>query len=108
MQRQANAWPAVLALRGNALERTDGQRLVPFILEVLNDAAGIVVSNQPEKYRDTVRERVLEAINKKVDGQEITSEAPQDGGGKIIDLMEALKASLSKQGSDEAGERKAS
>lgn len=67
---------------------------------------------QPEKYRDTVRERVLEAINRKVDGQEITAEAPQDGGGKIIDLMEALKASLTKQGGadtgGEGGERKAS
>lgn len=36
------------------------------------------------------------AIQKKVDGQEITSEQPQDGGGKIIDLMEALKASLAR------------
>ena len=66
----------------------------------------------PEKYRDTVRERVLEAINRKVDGQEITAEPSQDGGGKIIDLMEALKASLAKQsgGTGEAGgeERKAS
>ena len=52
---------------------------------------------QPDKYRDTVRERVMEAINRKVDGQEITAEPSQDGGGKIIDLMEALKASLAKQ-----------
>ncbi len=65
----------------------------------------------PERYRDTVRERVLEAINKKVDGQEITAEPSQDGGGKIIDLMEALKASLSRQASEGEtadGERKAS
>ncbi len=53
----------------------------------------------PTKYHDTVRERVLEAINGKVAGQEITSEPSQDGGGKIIDLMEALKASLAKGGS---------
>ncbi|MGE0443042.1 MAG: Ku protein [Gemmatimonadales bacterium] len=50
----------------------------------------------PEKYHDKVRERVMEAINKKVEGQEITAEPSQDGGGKIIDLMEALKASLAK------------
>lgn len=49
---------------------------------------------QPEKFKDTVRERVMEAIQKKVEGQEITTEAPADAGGKIIDLMEALKASL--------------
>lgn len=50
----------------------------------------------PEKYKDTVRERVLEAIQKKIDGQDITTEAPADAGGKIIDIMEALKASLKK------------
>ena len=33
-------------------------------------------------------------INRKVDGQDITEEVSTDGGGKIIDLMEALKASL--------------
>jgi DNA end-binding protein Ku len=56
----------------------------------------------PEKYHDTVRDRVLEAIQKKVDGQEITSEQPKDAGGKIIDLMEALKASLARQSAGEA------
>jgi DNA end-binding protein Ku len=53
---------------------------------------------QPAKYKDTVRERVLEAIQSKVEGHEITTEPAQDGGGKIIDLMEALKASLAKSG----------
>jgi len=52
---------------------------------------------EPEKYRDVVRDRVLEAINQKVEGQEITAEPAQDAGGKIIDLMEALKASLGKK-----------
>jgi DNA end-binding protein Ku len=51
----------------------------------------------PEKYKDVVRERVMEQIQKKVEGQEITMEAPADSSGKIIDLMEALKASLSQQ-----------
>src|SRR5690242_1926730 len=49
----------------------------------------------PEKYKDTVRERQLEAIEAKVAGQQITEEAPAERGGKIIDLMEALKQSLS-------------
>jgi DNA end-binding protein Ku len=49
---------------------------------------------EPEKYKDTVRDRVLEAIQGKVDGQEITAEPAEKGGTKIIDLMEALKASL--------------
>jgi DNA end-binding protein Ku len=64
-------------------------------------------SFEPTKYHDTVRERVLEAIQKKVDGQEITAEQPQDGGGKIIDLMEALKASLAKATTSDQGEGEA-
>lgn len=50
----------------------------------------------PERYKDVVRERVRDAIEQKVQGQEITAEPSQDGGGKIIDLMEALKQSLAR------------
>ena len=52
---------------------------------------------RPERFRDTVRERVLEAIQQKVDGQEITAEASEAPQTKIIDLMDALKASLAKR-----------
>lgn len=52
---------------------------------------------RPENYRDTVRDRVLEAIQQKVEGQEITAEAAAPET-KIIDLMDALKASLAKRG----------
>jgi DNA end-binding protein Ku len=51
---------------------------------------------QPHKYRDTVRERMLETIQRKVDGQDITADVAPASGGKIIDLMEALKASLAR------------
>ena len=47
----------------------------------------------PESYEDEVRKRYHEAIQKKVEGQEITA-APQAPRAQIIDLMEALKASL--------------
>lgn len=58
---------------------------------------------EPAKYKDTVRERVLETIQRKIDGQDITSDIPADtGGAKIIDLMEALKASLAATKADEA------
>jgi DNA end-binding protein Ku len=54
-------------------------------------------SFEPGKYKDTVRERVLETIQRKIDGQDITADiTPDAGGGKILDLMEALKASLAK------------
>jgi DNA end-binding protein Ku len=52
---------------------------------------------KPENYHDTVRERVLEAIQSKVEGEEITTEAAPPET-KIIDLMDALKASLAKKG----------
>jgi DNA end-binding protein Ku len=57
---------------------------------------------KPENYRDTVRERVLEAIQQKVDGQEITAETTDAPQTKIIDLMDALKASLAKRGASTA------
>ena len=64
---------------------------------------------EPQKYKDTVRERVLETIQRKIDGQDITADVTADSGGKIIDLMEALKASLARDPSlDGAAERKVS
>ena len=51
----------------------------------------------PAAYTDEVRARIEAAIQKKVEGQEITmAEAPQQEA-KVIDLMEALKASLEKK-----------
>jgi DNA end-binding protein Ku len=51
----------------------------------------------PTSYVDEVRGRVEAAIQKKVEGQEISvSEAPVESKGKVIDLMEALRASLEK------------
>ncbi len=52
---------------------------------------------KPETYEDDVKKRVLGLIQKKVDGQEISLAPPEAGGGQIIDLMEALKASLGKK-----------
>ena len=50
---------------------------------------------QPTKYKDTVRERTLETIQRKIDGQDITGDAAPTSDTKMLDLMEALKASLS-------------
>jgi len=52
----------------------------------------------PAQYTDDVRTRIEAAIQKKVEGQEITStEAPAETGAQVIDLMEALRASLEKK-----------
>jgi DNA end-binding protein Ku len=51
----------------------------------------------PSAYTDEVRTRVEAAIQKKVEGQEITmAEAPEQGA-QVIDLMDALRASLEKK-----------
>jgi DNA end-binding protein Ku len=48
-------------------------------------------------YSDEVRARIQAEIDKKVQGQEISvTEVQPETGGKVIDLMEALRASLEK------------
>src|SRR3954471_19300343 len=54
-------------------------------------------SFEPNKYKDTVRERMLETIQRKVEGQDITGDVSPAGETKMLDLMEALKASLAKE-----------
>lgn len=53
----------------------------------------------PEKYKDEVQARMRELIAQKVEGQEITV-VPEAPTGRVIDLMEALKASLGMTGED--------
>jgi DNA end-binding protein Ku len=52
---------------------------------------------EPNKYKDTVRERMLETIQRKIDGQDITADVAPGTETKMLDLMEALKASLAKE-----------
>jgi DNA end-binding protein Ku len=71
-------------------------------------------SFDPNAYTDEVRARLQASIDKKVEGQEISvSEGAPESSGKVIDLMEALRASLSrsetskKPSATELGPRKA-
>jgi DNA end-binding protein Ku len=48
----------------------------------------------PNDYHDDVRERIQADIERKVQGQEIAAPAPTQEPARVIDLMEALKASL--------------
>ncbi|MGH7780662.1 MAG: Ku protein [Candidatus Binataceae bacterium] len=52
----------------------------------------------PEKYKDTYRERVVAAAEEKLAGHEVSEPAPETRRGQVIDLMSALKASLKKRG----------
>jgi DNA end-binding protein Ku len=54
-------------------------------------------SFEPAKFKDDVRDRIHEQIQRKVEGQEIQAE-PEKPPTQIIDLMEALKASLAAKG----------
>jgi DNA end-binding protein Ku len=54
----------------------------------------------PAKYRDEVRARIEDLIERKAGGEDITAPAPERARGpKVVDLMEALKASLARKGS---------
>ncbi|HUE38942.1 MAG TPA: Ku protein [Candidatus Binatia bacterium] len=61
---------------------------------------------KPEAYRDEVRERVRAQIKRKADGKEIAAPAAQRREGKVLDLMEALKASLATREPRRGGGRK--
>ncbi|HYK09189.1 MAG TPA: Ku protein [Gemmatimonadales bacterium] len=54
---------------------------------------------RPEAYADASKKRIMEQIQRKVDGKEITEEPTEQPKTQILDLMEALKASIS-QGKD--------
>lgn len=53
---------------------------------------------EPDKYEDEVSKKVLALIEKKIEGEEITAAPEVEAEDKIIDLMEALKASLGADG----------
>jgi DNA end-binding protein Ku len=61
---------------------------------------------KPEGYEDEVRSRVRAQIKRKVEGEEITAAPAERRKGEVVDLMEALKASLGAQAGRRGGERK--
>ncbi len=62
---------------------------------------------KPEAYEDAVKRRTEQVIAQKVEGQEITFVEAEEPAGKIIDLMEALKASLDADGEERKGPKRA-
>src|SRR6266478_5852872 len=51
----------------------------------------------PGQYEDEYRQRVLDLVNSKAEGKEITVAEPQAQRAQVIDLMQALKESLGKK-----------
>jgi len=64
----------------------------------------------PSEFKDEERLRILAAIDKKIEGKKIVESEPSEApaGAQIIDLMDALRASLSKRGGKAAPSAKAS
>jgi DNA end-binding protein Ku len=69
---------------------------------------GKVEQFKPQEYEDNVRKRQLEQIQRKVEGKEITEEPEEAPKTQILDLMEALKASIKggKKGAEKSEEKK--
>ena len=55
----------------------------------------MIAPYQPERYRDEYEEKLLAAIQRKIDGQEIVAAA--EPRGNIVSLMDALEKSLAQQ-----------
>lgn len=53
----------------------------------------------PSQYKDEYQEKLRELIHSKISGKEIVA-SEIDSGGKVVDLMEALKASVEKAKKD--------
>lgn len=51
----------------------------------------------PSEYKDEYQGKLRELIEKKINGQEIVAAQPDDQQGNVINLMDALKASVEKQ-----------
>jgi DNA end-binding protein Ku len=79
-------------------------------LEMAKQLIESLVSDfEPEKYRDEYRDRVLELIERKAQGETVVVEAAPEEPKEVPDLMAALEASIASAkspGGDGAGEKK--
>jgi DNA end-binding protein Ku len=81
----------------------------PAELELAKQLVSQIASDHfaPEVYHDGVREQMMAAIDQKVAGHEMTFAPKEEPKAQVIDLMEALKASLGEaDGADEAAPAK--
>ena len=88
------------------VDKGEDAKLKPGELDLAERLVGELTSEKfaPEKYDDEYRDRVLQVVESKVEGKEVTSLAPQAQRTQVIDLMDALKQSLGKRaGGGKAG-----
>ncbi|MGH7571558.1 MAG: Ku protein [Gemmatimonadota bacterium] len=86
---------------GDGKVKKDEMKLAVQLIE-----QGATDEYRPEQFEDEVYKRVLEQIERKIQGEEITAAAPPETDGKVIDLMEALKKSLAAEKGKEAEKSK--
>ena len=81
--------------KGQSAKIKDGElQLAQQLIDGLSSA-----EFEPTRYGDDYRQRVLDLVDSKVEGKEITAVGPQVQRAQVIDLMEALKESLAKRAS---------
>jgi DNA end-binding protein Ku len=82
------------------VDKGESAKLKPGEMELAQRLVNELASDKfkPEQYTDEYRARVLEAVEAKVEGKQVTSLAPQAQRAQVIDLMDALKQSLGKRG----------
>ena len=83
---------------------SDGIEEIPADAEVKTSARELEMAKQlidslsadfePGKYRDEYRDRVLDMIERKAEGEDVVVEAPAEEPKKVPDLMAALEASI--------------
>src|SRR5262249_15604643 len=54
----------------------------------------------PDQYADDYRQRVLDAVNQKVEGKEVTAASPETHQAHVIDLMDARRQGLAKRAAE--------
>ena len=79
--------------RGQTVKLKDGE--LDLAIRLIDE----LVSKEfhPENYHDEYRGRVLRLVEQKVEGKEVTALEPQVRQSQVVDLMEALKASLERR-----------
>ncbi len=79
--------------RGQTVKLKDGE--LDLAIRLIDE----LVSKEfhPENYHDEYRDRVLRLVEQKVEGKEVTALEPQVRQSQVVDLMEALKASLERR-----------
>ncbi len=82
---------ADVPLEVTAVAETELDLAIRIIEQRMSDAF------EPDKYEDEVRKRFEAAIERKVEGKEVAMPREAEPEAKIIDLMEALKASVAEE-----------